>query len=55
MVLSPALDPLDMVRAAEVILVLGFLKPALLTGGLTGLSAFGLGTVSLAGGVARVR
>jgi len=39
--LSPELNPLYIVRSTEVILVLGFLEPSLLTPGLAGLSAFG--------------
>jgi len=48
MTLAPQLDTADFVSAAEMVAVAIFAEPALLAGGLAGLSASGLGTVALA-------
>lgn len=40
-VLPPPLNPLDIFRSVEVIAILGFLQPSLLTVGLAGLAAIG--------------
>jgi hypothetical protein len=52
--LPPALHPGYIVRPAEVVPVLGFVEPPLLTCGLTGFTAWGFGAVELAGSVSRV-
>lgn len=45
--LAPLLHAMHVVRPAEVVLVVGFLKPKLLTGRLAGFAAVALGTISL--------
>src|SRR5688572_18277739 len=52
MVLSPQLHPFDMVGAAEVMAVLGFLQPAPLALRFAGLLAGGLEAIALASRVA---
>ena len=51
---APLPDALDMGRVAERILVLRFVMPTALAGGLAGLAAHGLGAVALAPRAARV-
>jgi hypothetical protein len=51
---APLPDALDMRRVAEISLVVRFVMPTALAGGLAGLAARGLGAVALAPGAARV-
>jgi len=52
--LAPLLYATHIVSPAEIVSVLGFLKPNLLACRFAGLAAFGLGTISLAPPVAMV-
>ena len=53
--LAPLLDAMHMVRPTEIVSVLRFLEPKLLTCRFAGLAAFGFETISLAPPVAMVR
>jgi hypothetical protein len=48
MTLTPQLDATDFIGPAKMVSVAMFAEPALLAGGLAGLSASGLGTITLA-------
>jgi hypothetical protein len=54
MVLSPELNPFDIVGASEVVSVFGFLQPTSLAVGFAGVAAVGLGTEALTRHVAVV-